>query len=259
MIPLIVGAALAAGAGAANAYSSYKDREAAADAYDKIQGLADEANSANQADIAAYKKYMQDTYGTGAASYQKALDDFLNSEVFRNKDFAYVDENGNPITVANFMDPYANQRWQAEMDTINNASASGGNRFSSDYVNRVGARAQAHTSEEYEKAYNKLMQDRQAQLATWQANSQNGWNNYNATQDRLKSAVDVYGNDRNMLAQGIADTTMANMNNRNANLQTQASVMGGIANTQMGNNFGGYASQILGPAASFMGSYFGSK
>ena len=213
MIPLIVGAALAAGAGAANAYSSYKDREAAADAYDKIKGLADEANSANQADIAAYKKYLQDTYGTGAASYQTALQKFLNSEVYRNKDFAYVDENGNPITVAN----------------------------------------------EYEKAYNKLMQDRQAQLATWQANSQNGWNNYNATQDRLKSAVDVYGNDRNMLAQGIADTTMANMNNRNANLQTQASVMGGIANTQMGNNFGGYASQILSPAASFMGSYFGSK
>ena len=253
MIPLIVGAALAAGAGAANAYSSYKDREAAADAYDKIQGLADEANSANQADIAAYKNYLQDTYGTGAASYQKALQDFLDSDVYQNDAFNYNK------SVNDFMDPYANQRWQAEMDTINNASASGGNRFSSDYVNRVGARAQAHTSEEYEKAYNKLMQDRQAQLATWQANSQNGWNNYNATQDRLKSAVDVYGNDRNMLAQGIADTTMANMNNRNANLQTQASVLGGIANTQMGNNFGGYASQILGPAASFMGSYFGSK
>lgn len=253
MIPLIVGAALAAGAGAANAYSSYKDREAAADAYDKIQGLADEANSANQADIAAYKKYLQDTYGTGAASYQTALQKFLDSDVYQNDAFNY------DKSVNDFMDPYANQRWQAEMDTINNASASGGNRFSSDYVNRVGARAQARTSEEYEKAYNKLMQDRQAQLATWQANSQNGWNNYNATQDRLKSAVDVYGNDRNMLAQGIADTTMANMNNRNANLQTQASVMGGIANTQMGNNFGGYASQILGPAASFMGSYFGSK
>lgn len=253
MIPLIVGAALAAGAGAANAYSSYKDREAAADAYDKIQGLADEANSANQADIAAYKKYLQDTYGTGAASYQTALQNFLDSDVYQNDAFNY------DKSVNDFMDPYANQRWQAEMDTINNASASGGNRFSSDYVNRVGARAQAHTSEEYEKAYNKLMQDRQAQLATWQANSQNGWNNYNATQDRLKSAVDVYGNDRNMLAQGIADTTMANMNNRNANLQTQASVMGGIANTQMGNNFGGYASQILSPAASFMGSYFGSK
>jgi len=253
MIPLIVGAALAAGAGAANAYSSYKDREAAADAYDKIQGLADEANSANQADIAAYKKYLQDTYGTGAASYQTALQKFLDSDVYQNDAFNY------DKSVNDFMDPYANQRWQAEMDTINNASASGGNRFSSDYVNRVGARAQAHTSEEYEKAYNKLMQDRQAQLATWQANSQNGWNNYNATQDRLKSAVDVYGNDRNMLAQGIADTTMANMNNRNANLQTQASVMGGIANAQMGNNFGGYASQILTPAASFVGSYFGNK
>lgn len=178
---------------------------------------------------------------------------FLNSDVYQNEGFNYT---GN---INDYFDPAANQRWEAEMSAINNASATGGNRFSSDYVNRVGARAQAHTSEEWEKAYNKLMQDRQQALAEYNVNSANAWNNYNATQDRAKYGIDQYANDRNMYTQGLGDATMAAMNNRLGGLQTQANVLSGQANAMQNQNIGGGIASALGPIAQFAGSYFGAS
>ena len=152
------------------------------------------------------------------------------------------------------MDPAANQRVDAAMSAIENSAASGGNRFSSDFINRVGAKQQAMSSEEWEKAYNKMMQDRNQQLAEWQANSQNAWNNYNATTDRSKYAIDQYGNAQTQYVNGMGDAYTASMNNRNANLQTHATVAAGLANSQQGQ---GMMSQLLGPASQFLGSYFG--
>ena len=160
--------------------------------------------------------------------------------------------------VGDYFDPAANQRVDAAMTAINNSAATGGNRFSSDYVNRVGAKQQAMTSEEWEKAYNRLMQDRQQQLNEWNMNSQNAWNNYNAEQDRAKYAVDAYGNDRNQYVQSIGDATMAAMNNRLGGLQTQANVAAGRVNAMQNQNAGGALASALGPIAQFAGSYFGS-
>lgn len=253
MIPLIVGGAIAAGSIASNLYNSYKNREAAAEAYDRIQGAADEAVSANAADIQAYKDLVDGQYGAGAANYNAALQKFLNSPVYQNEGFTPTG------SVEDFYDPYANQRVVAAMDAINQSAATGGNRFSSDYVNRVGARQQAMASEEWEKAYNKLMADRNQQLAIWQNNSQNAWNNYNATNDRAKYAVDAYGNDRNQYVQGIGDATMAAMNNRLGGLQTMANVASGQANALQNQNMGGGIAAALGPIAQFAGSYFGAS
>lgn len=253
MVPLIVGGAIAAGSIASNLYNSYQNRKSAEEAYDQIQRAADAAVNANANDIQSYKNLIQKTYGQGAANYQNALANFLNSDVYQNEGFNYT---GN---INDYFDPAANQRWEAEMSAINNASATGGNRFSSDYVNRVGARAQAHTSEEWEKAYNKLMQDRQQALAEYNVNSANAWNNYNATQDRAKYGIEQYGNDRNMYTQGLGDATMAAMNNRLGGLQTQANVLSGQANAMQNQNIGGGIASALGPIAQFAGSYFGAS
>lgn len=252
MVPLIVGGAIAAGSIASNLYNSYQNRKDAADAYDQIAKAANSTVAANQADINSYRNLIANTYGQGAANYQNALAQFLASPVYQNEGFEY---SGN---INDYFDPAANQRWEAEMSAINNASANGGNRFSSDYINRVGARAQAHTSEEWEKAYNKLMQDRQQALAEYNVNSANAWNNYNATQDRAKYGIDQYGNDRNMYTQGLGDATMAAMNNRLGGLQTQANVAAGRVNAMQNQNLGGGIASALGPIAQFAGSYFGS-
>lgn len=252
MIPLIVGGAIAAGSIASNLYNSYKNREAAAEAYDRIQGAADAAVNANAQDIQAYKNLIASQYGNGAANYQDALAKFLNSDVYQNEGFTPTG------SVEDFYDPYANQRVDAAMSAINQSAANGGNRFSSDFISRVGAKQQAMASEEWEKAYNKLVADRNQQLAIWQNNSQNAWNNYNATNDRAKYAVDAYGNDRNQYVQGLGDATMAAMNNRLGGLQTMANVAAGQANAMQNQNAGGALSSALGPIAQFAGSYFGA-
>ena len=110
-------------------------------------------------------------------------------------------------------------------------------------------------SEEWEKAYNRLMQDRQQQMSEWNANSQNAWNNFNAANDRAKYAVDAYGNDRNAYVQGMGDVMSAGLQNRNANLQTQADAIAGTVNAQ--NSAPGLGSSILAPVASFLGNFFG--
>lgn len=253
MVPLIIGGALAAGSIASNLYNSSENRKAAEDAYKRIVSSANQTVAANQDDIDRYKGLIASQYGQGAANYQNALAQFLASPVYQNEGFEYTGD------VNDYYDPAANQRVAAAMDAINSSAATGGNRFSSDYVNRVGAKQQSLASEEYEKAYQRLMADRQQQLAAWQNNSQNNWNNYNATVDRAKYGIDQYNSDRTNYTQGIGDATMASMNNRLGALQTQANVQAGYANAMQNQNAGGALSSALGPIAQFAGAYFGGS
>ena len=246
--------AAAAGASALGNYMGNKaDASRASEAYDKITGLAQSAGAQNEADIKSYGNLINNMYGNDASQYSNALANFLNSPVYQNEGFSY---NGN---VSDYMDPYANQRADAAMQAIANASASNGSRFSSDYINRVGAKQQALASEEWEKAYNKLMQDRQMALSEYNTNSQNAWNNYNATNARNQYAVDAYGNARNQYVSGLGDAMSAGVQNRNAVLQTQANAIAGSANAQQGTSGWNLLSGLGGAGANFLGSYFGGK
>ena len=253
MWPAIIAGGLAAAGALGNYMGNRADAERAAEAYDRIQGLAETAGTANQQDINAYKNLVAQTYGQGAANYQDALAKFLNSPVFQNEGFSYGGD------ISQFMDPAANQRVDAAMEAINNSAASGGNRFSSDFISRVGAKQQSLASEEWEKAYNKLMQDRANQLSEWNANSQNNWNNYNAQQNRLQSAVNLYGNDRTQYTNGLGDAMSAGIQNRNAILNSQANAIAGTANAQQGTSGWDLLGGLGGAGAQFLSSWFGGK
>lgn len=248
-------AVIAGGLMAAGAVGNYMGNRAAADrasdAYDQINGLAQGASTANQADINAYKNLIAQTYGQGAANYSNALQNFLNSPVYQNEGFTY---NGD---VNSFMDPAANQRVDAAMAAIENSAAGSGSRFSSDFINRVGAKQQALASEEWEKAYNRLMQDRQMQLSEYNANSQNNWNNYNAVNARNQYAVDAYGNDRDAYIGGLSDAMSAGIANRNAVLQSQANAIAGAANAQQGTSGWDLLGGLGGAGGQFLSSWFG--
>lgn len=256
---MLPAAALAVGGGLAglgalgNWLGNRENADRLSEAYDQIMEQANQATAANQADIESFGNLVRSTYGQGAANYDKALQDFLNSEVYQNQGFSFDG------TINDYFDPAANQRVAAAMDAINNAAATGGNRFSSDYVNRVAAKQQALASEEWQNAYNRLMQAENQKLAEWNANSQNNWNNYNAMQQRAQYAVDAYGNDRNQYMQGLSDATMAGMNNRNANLQTQAQTLMGQANAQNDTGVAALLGNLGSAGASFMGNFFGGK
>lgn len=251
--PVIVGAALAGASALGNYMGNQADAERAAEAYDRIQGLAQAAETANLQDIQKYANLVAQTYGQGSANYQSTLQNFLNSPVFQNEGFSYGGD------ISQFMDPAANQRVDAAMAAINNSAASNGSRFSSDFINRVGAKQQSLASEEWEKAYNKLMQDRQQQLSEWQANSQNNWNNYNAQTARDQYAVDAYGKDREGYIGGLSDAMSASIANRTGLLNAQSNAIAGTANAQQGTSGWDLLSGLGGAGGAFLSSWFGGK
>ncbi len=246
--------AAAGGLALASALGNYLGNNAAADraekAYEKISGLAKEAGALNEADISSFGNFVNNTYGQGAQKYNSALDNFLKSDVYQNDGFSY---NGD---ISQFMDPAADQRVAAAMNAIENSAASGGNRFSSDFINRVGAKQQALASEEWEKAYNKLMQDRQMALSEYNANAQNNWNNYNARNDRARYEVDAYGKDRDSYFNGLSDALSAGIQNRNAVLQAQANAIAGTANANQGTSGWDFLGGIGGAGLNFLSNYY---
>lgn len=253
MWPVIVGGALAAGGAIGNWMAGKENAEALSDAYDRISGMSNRAVADNQGDIDAYKALVAQQYGNGNNAYQEALNKFLNSDVYQNEGFSY---DGN---IDSFIDPALNQRLMATENAMNNAAASGGNRFSSDYMNNLTSRIATQSSEEWEKAYQRLMQDRQTQLNEYNANSQNAWNNYNAQQNQLKAAVDAYGADRDKYYEGMGNAMSAGVQNRLGGLNTLAQTTMGNANAQQGTGNAALFSNLMNAGSSFMGNYFGGK
>lgn len=256
-IPLIAGGAAMIGGALANYMGNRSQSQNLREAYDRIQGLADVATTENQGDIDNYRLMASQLYGDGAGKYRDALAAFLNSPVYQNDGFSYGDQPGQ--TIESFFDPAANQRAAAAMDAIRSQGASNGSYFSSDLLNRMGAKQQSLASEEWEKAYNKLMQDRQQAMSEYNVNSQNNWNNYNAEQSRLQGAADAYGSDRDTYAGMMGDAVTAGMNNRLGALNTQAQTIMGGANAKQGTSGWDLASGLLGAGANFLGSYFGGR
>jgi len=251
--PLVAGLALAGGGALANYLGNKAQSENLQAAYDKIQGSTNAAVAANAQDIQQYKNLVNQVYGQGASNYDAALQNFLNSDVYQNDAFSYGGD------INDYFDPAANQRLDAEMNTIRNQGASAGNTFSSDFLGRMGARAQAHTSEEWEKAYQKLMQDRQMALNEYNVNSQNNWNNFNANQSRLQAAVNAYGGDRDKYYEGQGNAMAAGLQNRLGGLQTQAQTIMGAANAQQGTSGWDLVGGLAGAGGQFLSNYYGGK
>jgi len=219
-----------------------KQVDAALASYDKLMDEADSVYTQNMKDLGTYGTLIQDTYGENAGKYNDALQTFLDSAVYQGKDFNYTGD------INDFYSKFANQRAQQAMDAIRGTY---GDIMSSEFANAMGAKQQALASEEWEKAYDKLLRDRQMKLSEWQANQTNQWNNYNAQQDRYKAAVEAYGNDRNALISGKGDVIGNTINARNANLSTVSDITQARANAELQRQSGnaallGLAGQVIG-------------
>lgn len=206
---------------------------------DDIKAYADKTGAANRGLYDAYYGRMQGMYGDNAAKYNEAVNNLVKA-ISQRKDFDYQGD------VNEFMDPAANQRVAAAMGAINNASAAGGNRFSSNYLDKVAAKQQALASEEWKSAYDRMMQDRSQQLQEWQ-NGQQKINN-------LGSVASLYGNDRTALADAIGNYygNMANQNN--ANLEVMSDIAQNKANLNASRTNG--MGDIIGGAAKIAGAFF---
>lgn len=218
---------------------------------DKAQGTLDDvlakANGVSQTNRGIYGDYlgqMKDIYGEGAGQYSDAVSK-LSEAIGNGPDtFTATGE------VSDYYDPYANQRKQQAMDAISQSASTGGNRFSSNYTDKLAAKQQALASEEWSKAFDKWMSDRSRQLQEWQA-GQTAKQNYLGN---LGTVAGLYGNDRDKLAGAIGDYSTALANQNNADLETYSDISQSKANLDTQRQGG--VGALLGPVGSLVGALF---
>lgn len=210
-------------------------------AYDDMTAKADAAYAQNEADLQRYYQTMDDKYGGDEAKRREAIERFLNGEPVQVQDFSY------DKSVEDFFDPAAGMIAQNAMTAINNAAGSEGSRFSSDFLDRQAAKQRALASEEWEKSYNRLMEDRNAQLNQWRANADNERANAAAADERVKAAIGIYGQGSEKADQALADLIAGLVGNRQAQTQTEMDAVSG--KTDLGMNqekgVGGFITSIL--------------
>ena len=237
-----------AGAGAVNylaeslGLSNKKQVEAGMASLDNLLAEANQVGNQNRSLYNDYYGKMSQMYGQNAGKYNDALAKYEQAIGEGPDTFTYQQD------INNFYDKFANQRADAAMQSMRNLG--GANLFSSDFMNNMAAKQQALASEEWSKAYDKMMQDRQQQLAEWQAGQQSKQNYLG----NLGSLTNMYGSDRNQLANAYGDyiSNMASQNN--ADLQTKSDLTQAKTNLAMQENSG--AGGLLGAVGTVLGAIF---
>lgn len=207
---------------------------------DDIKNEASSVSSKNRGLYNDYYGQMQSMYGDNASKYNDAVARLADA-IEKYRDFEYSGD------VDDFLDPARNQRVASAMSAINNSAASGGNRFSSNYLDKVAAKQQALASEEWREAYDRMMQDRNQQLSEWNT-KQNKINN-------LGTLAGLYGNDRTALSDAIGNyySNLANQNNADLEVSSDIAQSKANLNAQKNNGFGSAMSGI----GSVVGALFG--
>ena len=171
--------------------------EAAKDSLNDTKGLYEQNYQDTLGKSKEYMDEMKGLYGSSPEMYQEALQKYASSPEFSyNKD------------VKDFASPAQQMRVKEAMNAITKSQANAGNMFSSDYLNSLNAKAQAMASEEYDKAYNRMLQDRQL-----------GLSEYNANQNKLANMAQLMGADQGKYADALGNyyTTMINAGNAYTN------------------------------------------
>ena len=116
--------------------------------------------------------------------------------------------------VNDFYSKAANQRINDAMGLIREQS----DMFSSDYLNALTAKQTAMASEEWDKAYDRYMRDRNQQLQEFSTNANLGQQAYNNKYNKNKDLLGVSQNaqDNLMNAYGSNISNLANQNNTDA-------------------------------------------
>ena len=173
---------------------------------------ADDASSQNRGLYSQYLNKVQGTYGDTAGKYSKYLQNLEDTDAYDPGQFSF-DKN-----VDDYYSKFANQRINQATNAMTNSRANAGDMFSSDYLNALGAKQQALASEEWDKAYDKYMKDRQQSLSEFSTNANLGQqayqNTYNKNKDLLGAAANAQDNVTN--AYGSYISNLAGQNNIDA-------------------------------------------
>ena len=173
---------------------------------------ADDASSQNRGLYSQYLNKVQGTYGDTAGKYSKYLQNLEDTDAYDPGQFSFDKD------VNDYYSKFANQRINQATNALTNSRANAGDMFSSDYLNALGAKQQALASEEWDKAYDKYMKDRQQSLSEFSTNANLGQqayqNTYNKNKDLLGMAQNAQDNVTN--AYGSYISNLAGQNNIDA-------------------------------------------
>ena len=171
----------------------------------KAQDKADAASSANRDLYNQFYNKTQSTYGDTAAKVDEYLKNLEGMEAYDPGKFEYTGD------VNDFYSKAADLRIKNAMNNLRESS----DIFSSDYQDAMAAKQQAMASEEWDKAYERYMQDRSQTANEWQMNANAGQQAYQNAYGKNKDLLGVAQNsqDNLMNAYGNYINNMANQNN----------------------------------------------
>lgn len=174
-------------------------------ALDEAQRKAEEASSSNRSLYSQYNNKVNQTYGNLAGKFNDYMNSFDSMETYDPGKFEYEGD------VNDFYSKFANQRVNQAMNNLRESS----DIFSSDYQDAMAAKQQALASEEWDKAYDKYMQDRQMKANEWQMNTNAGQQAYNNLYNKNKDLLSLSqgAQDNVMNAYGNYINNLANQNN----------------------------------------------
>lgn len=175
------------------------------------QGMIQDAYNKNEGAIGDYQNLIEGLYGSSPAQYRDALNKYINSDKFSYGKSA-----------EDFYSPAADQRVKEAMNSITKSQANAGNMFSSDYLNSLNARSQAIASEEWDKAFDRMQQDRS-----------NSMNEYSLNDSRLGNIASMLGNDMNNYASNMGNVYGNRINNANALTRGMMDLNTSIAQNEM--------------------------
>lgn len=212
---------------------------------DGILSRADSVSAQNRGLYDQYLGQMQGMYGDNAAKYNDAVARLADAIGQGPETFSY------DKTAEDFFDPFRDQAAAQAMDAINAGASAGGNRFSSNYNDKVAAKQRALATESWKTAFDTMMRDRAQQMAEWQA-GQGAKQQYLGN---LGTVAGLYGQDRSALGDAIGNYYGNVANQNNADLEAYSDVTQNKANlsAQRSNGVG----QLLGPAVQLGTALFG--
>lgn len=201
---------------------------------DEVLSKADATSAQNKQLLSQYLQEMKGTYGEGSQAYSDAVKNL--SDAISN--YGTYDK-----TETDFLDPAREMRTQHAMDAIESSASAGGNRFSSNYLDKLAAKQQALASDEWQRAFERYKADRQQAL--------------NEQQQRVGNAgtlAGIYGQDRRALTDALGDYYGALTNQNTANLQAYSDVATNKSNLEAQKTNGIWPA--VGGISQIVGSFF---
>ena len=223
--------------------------DAANESLESLIAQARSVDAQNKGLMNQYLNAAQGMYGGDVARYNDLVSKLATELEESGKDADSFSDTYTK-TVQDFYDPAANQRVAQAMAGLNASAAGAGNKWSSDFQNRMAAKQQALASDEWKASYDRLMADRQQQLNEWNAGQAAKSTRFN----QLGQLANIYGQGRNSLMNAYGDYygNMASQNN--ATLSTVSDLTQGINQNNMNRKEG--LGALLPAAGQILGGIF---